>query len=266
MISKIKNFIKNIIFYKFYTNLRKYTWKGVYLNWSDLPSDVRGFDSNRFVNDTFMMTKNRLSKKYSKIPAEIKDENALLPLLAAIMCHKQLKVRILDFGGGMGISYIHIRDAIPNGSFLDYHIIEQEKMCMGGASLFCNDDHIHFHTDLPVDLSDIDIVYINSALQYINDYLSLLKKLSAYKPTYFLFVRLSAGDVPTYITVQENVPDVRIPYYFFNVDEIVSIMGECGYQLIFKGALGKKYSMDNLPPENRLEYQSNLLFAKKFAE
>ena len=244
-----------------------YTWEGVYLNADELPKDIKGFDSKKFVRDTYSMTKALVEQSLinqNTIQLEVKDEVSLLPfLISSVFGRQKNKLRILDFGGGMGVTYLHLKSSINSTINLDYHVVEQKEMCEEGKNIFISDSSIHFHSELPADLKDINIIYINSALQYLMDYHSLLKKLASYKPEYILLVRLSAGDVPTFISIQKNVSDTRIPYYFFNLKELQAILLENGYDLIFKGAIGRKYNMDNLPPANRLEYQSNLLFIRK---
>ena len=106
----------------------------------------------------------------------------------------------------------------------------------------------------------MDIVYTCSAMQYVEDYADLLKALCAYRPKYFLFVKLSAGDIPTYATAQKNVPGTVIPYLFLNVEEVIRIMKGNGYGLIYRCLLDREYDQGNFPPEYRLGRACNLLF------
>jgi putative methyltransferase (TIGR04325 family) len=244
---------------------RKYTWNGIYPHYRDVPITGESYyDSDMAANGTLRKTKNLLttSKQYGTIPTGVTDEYTLLPLVASLVCADSGTVRILDFGGGLGVAYIHLVSSIAKCCTVDYHIVEIKKMCeVRGGVLFKNDDRIQFHTSLP-DLSEIDIVYMNSVLQYIEDYAGLLKALCAYQARYFLFVKLSASDIPTYATGQKNMP-LPIPYWFVNVNEIIKIMSESGYLLIFKGALEREYNQDNFPEEYRVGCACNLLFSRE---
>jgi putative methyltransferase (TIGR04325 family) len=201
--------------------------------------------------------------KHSKtIPTEVVGEHILLPLLASVLYEKQYKLDILDFGGGAGIAYLQLLNSIPRHSNVNYHIVELDRICKTGSQLFLGDERIHFHPALPEHLPDLDILHMNSSLQYIEDYVGLLNRLCTYEPKYFLFVRLSAGDIPTYATAQKNMPGEPIPYWFLNVDELIEIMLQNKYFLIFKSALEQEYNQDNFPEEYRLGRTANLLFAR----
>jgi putative methyltransferase (TIGR04325 family) len=240
-----------------------YIWEGVYQHYRDVPISGDGYNSERIVKDTFARTQRLLTsfKQYGTVPLDMTDEHNLLPLLASVVCSKSGHVIILDLGGGMGADYIRLTSSLECCS-IDYHIVETSKMCEGGELLFRGDDRVHFHSSLPSALPVIDIVYLSSVLQYIEDYAGLLKSLCAYRPRYFLFVKLSAGDIPTYATVQKNLPDAKLPYWFLNLREVIRIMLAGGYSLIFKGALEREYDQDNFPTVYRLGRACNLLFVR----
>jgi putative methyltransferase (TIGR04325 family) len=259
----IKRFVPPILL-DLYRSYRGYIWEGVYQHYRDVPSSGAGYESERLVKDTLVHTHNLLaiSKRYRSAPTETIGEHALLPLLVSAICEEKSTLRVLDFGGGMGIAYVHLVSSVVNWRRIDYHIVENNAMCDAGKQLFANDAHMHFHSTLPANLSDVDIVYVSSALQYIEDYRGLLKVLCSYQPRYFLFVKLSSGNIPTYATAQKNLPGTVIPYWFLNVDEITNAMAENGYCLIFKSALEREYDQSNFPKAYRLGRACNLLFSR----
>jgi len=264
----IKRFVPLIVLdlyrsYKQTAVYRGHIWQGIYENYGDVPRTGGGYDSERLVKDTLVYTQNLLtiSRQYRTIPTEVVGEHALLPLLVSLICEGR-GAKVLDFGGGMGAAYIHLISSVINCRWIDYHVVENRAMCDAGTKLFANDGNIHFHPTLPADLSDVDVVYVSSALQYIEDYRGLLQTLCGYQPRYFLFVKLSSGDIPTYATAQKNLPGTTIPYWFINVNEIISIMRENGYSLIFKSALEREYDQSNFPKQYRLGRACNLLFSK----
>lgn len=240
-------------------------WEGIYRHYRDVPITGQRFDGDTWIGKTQAYTRRVLdsSKKYGAIPTEVTGEHMLLPLVASLACQESGgKVSLLDFGGGMGIAYIHLISSLVNCRSIDYHIVEREGICEGGARLFEDDKRIHFYPAIPAGLSGLNIVYISSALQYVEDYPSLLKTLSALGAKYFLFVKLSAGDFPTYATAQKNVPGTTLPYWFINVGEIIEIMAAGGYSLIYKSALEQEYDQSNFPDEYRLGRTCNLLFTR----
>ncbi|HZE73238.1 MAG TPA: methyltransferase, TIGR04325 family [Pyrinomonadaceae bacterium] len=240
-------------------------WEGIYPHYRDVPVSGPLFDSDTWTAKTRSYTRQVLvsAKQSRTIPLSVTGEHMLLPLLAAVVCETSGgELNILDFGGGMGITYVHLMSSLVNCRSLNYHVIERAGICKEGAALFETDDRIHFWTEVPENLAKLDIVYMSSALQYVEDYRSLLRRLAALGARYFLFVKLSAGDFPTYATAQKNVPGTTLPYWFLNIDELVEVMAESGYSLRYKSALDQEYDQSNFPSKYRLGRACNLLFSK----
>ena len=239
---------------------QKHIWEGIYQNYRDVPSSGEGFDSEIWVNATYAYTEAFLRKQ----SLESSGDYALLPFLASMVKNDQGHLSILDFGGGMGIEYIHLTRSLPKDRALRYFVVEGQRVCEAGSKLFAGDSHIQFCASLPKDLPQVDIIYIRSALQYIEDYGGLLSQLVEYQPKYFLFVDLVAGRNPTYATAQKNVRGTIIPYWFINVKEILALMSGLGYKLIFQGMQDRELDQNNFPKDYRLGHACNLLFARQF--
>lgn len=239
-------------------------WQGIHRAHRDVPRSGAGYGDPGLVQETLAHTEGVIAgtRRYGTIPTAVTGEHTLLPLLASVLCKGSGRVRVLDFGGGMGVAYVHLVSSVPSCGVIDYHIVEHEAVCEAGARLFESDPRVHFHASLPDDLPALDVVHVSSALQYVENYVGLLARLCAYGSTYVLFVKLSAGDIPTYATAQTNLPGMTVPYWFIDVKEIVRLMSLGGYSLIFKGALEREYRQDNFPAEYRLGRACNLLFAR----
>ena len=240
-------------------------WSGIYERYADVPIAGPGFDGDVWINQTRAYTQRMLATSQSdgSIPKEVTGEHMLLPLVAALVCEQSGgKVGILDFGGGMGVAYVYLLSSLVNCNSIDYHVVEREAVCEEGARLFEHDKRIRFHPRLPAELGQIDILYVSSALQYIEDYPALLKELMNIQAKYFLFVKLSAGDIPTYATAQQNVSGTTLPYWFVNVGEIIELMATGGYSLKYKSALEREYDQSNFPEAYRMGRACNLLFSR----
>jgi putative methyltransferase (TIGR04325 family) len=238
-----------------------YTWEGIYDHYKDVPENGLAFEGDVWVDSMRQLIEGELADRKKGINSADTVENILLPFLVSVVCAESRSVRILDFGGGLGETYLHVKTLSDKGCQIDYHIVETPRMCEQGIALFQN-QQIHFHSRLPVGLSDVDVVYVSSALQYVEDYVDLLEKLSAYHPRFVLFVKLSSGDIPTYATAQKNVRGSTIPYWFINIETLTQIMRDGGYSLIFRSVLEREYNQDNFPEEYRLKRACNLLFTK----
>lgn len=254
----LRSFLKGLV------RKNAYIWKGIYSRYQDVPATGDGFNGDYWITRTRSYTEEALtaSRESRFVPSGVVGEHMILPLLASLVCNSRGRVNILDFGGGMGIAYIHTVSSLVNCQSINFHIVESQRVTEEGMRLFEHDKRVHFHSTLPAHLADLDIVHMSSALQYVEDYSSLLKTLAGYNAKYFLFVKLSAGDFPTYATAQKNVPGSTLPYWFINAREVVELMATCGYSLIYKSALEQEYDQDNFPQEYRLGRTSNLLFSR----
>jgi putative methyltransferase (TIGR04325 family) len=167
----------------------------------------------------------------------------------------------MDFGGGLGISYLCLKAALQHSDAIDYTVIENRTICEMGKQIFEHDPHIRFCSELPSE-TDADIVYVCSALQYVDDYRGLLNRLCAYTAQYVFLGKTSAGDIPTYATAQMNVEGSIIPFWFLNIDELTQVLASAGYSLIFSNVLEREYPQENLPESHRLKHACNLVFAR----
>lgn len=238
-----------------------YYWKGIYSHLSQVPVSGEGFGGDHWLNITRNATTEVKAAAGScgAIPWFVAGDRVLLPMLAAVSGTAQERVSILDFGGGMGVDFIHTCAGLPSHWQISYNLVESPRVCETGAALWTDDPRIQFHPTLPRNLP-VDIVFTRSSLQYVEDYSGLLRQLAGYRPRYLLLADLPAGDIPTYATAQHNLKGSILPYWFFNVQEIIELMAQCGYRLVFKGAQERKYDRGNFPQSHRLEQMCNLLF------
>lgn len=115
---------------------------------------------------------------------------------------------------------------------------------------------------LSLHFDGLDILFINSALQYVDDYATVLRTLLSFRPRFVLLVRLAAGEFETFVTAQVNIPGSRIAYWFIDMREILSIFEKSGYRLLFKGAADPAYNQSKIPAHLRSGRMCNLHFAR----
>jgi putative methyltransferase (TIGR04325 family) len=239
-----------------------YYWRGVYSQLNQVPASGTEYNSNQLI--TFMRNFTErfqtAARSCGTIPPFLGDHTLLAMLAGVIGAHHE-SISILDFGGSMGIGFISVSTSLPGHWDISYHLVESQRVCETGETLWSGDDRIFFHSSLPKNLQ-VDIVYSRATLQYIEDYPGLLRQLAGYKAMFLLLADLPAGDIPTYATAQHNLKKSILPYWFFNFQEIIDIMAQQGYSLIFKGGQEKKYDRSNFPKSHRLEQMCNLLFTQ----
>lgn len=261
----LKEFVPPLIstLYRNYRNglLGLYIWQGVYDRFDMVPTVKEGYHGDDLARETERSTQAMLDqlKAGEGIPYSIAEENILLPLVSVMLKKGSTKLTVLDLGGGMGSGFLSLLHCGYEGE-IAYHVVETPAMCAGGSRLFKDDNRIKFWDHLPDELPEVDIVFVDSALQYFEQYRETLDRLAAYKPEYFLFVKLSAGNIPTYASLQRNLGGSGSAYWFFNVQEIIGHMRAKGYGLVYKSTLGREYNQDNFPEQYRLRRTCNLLF------
>lgn len=240
----------------------KHVWEGIYKSFAEIPFSEDAHEESVWLDRSIQRI-----KQLRKSPSVIHRDN-LLPFLTALVHDKRKTLKILDFGGGMGFTYIPVKKALPEGCRIEYHIVEVDQVCKEAGKIFKREKDIFFHISLPAAPKTVDIVHLGSSLQYVADWKETLGKLAAYKPQYFLFMDLYAGNIPTFVTVQ-NYYGSHMPCWFFNIDEFIQTMKSHGYALQFSSSylatiLGKEGEspMQNFPPKYRLGHAHNLLFIR----
>jgi len=263
----IKQFMMQLITPLFLDTYRKVTgkprtWIGIFPHYRDIKMEGDCFENNWYCDAMRRQAEEAISisKEFGTIPAGFGPEHRLLSLLVSTISREKT-AKILDFGGGVGIAYIHLLNSMTDNRNVDYHIVEGKRLSIIGRDLFKDDHRVHFYTALPSNLKDVDIIYMSGVLQFIEDYSSLLKSLPGYKAKYILLTLLPSGDIPTFASAQVNMPGIRLSAWFINVQEIINIMSACGYSLIFKAPFEYRTKQNNFPIEYRLKCHCSLLFA-----
>lgn len=246
-------------------------WEGIYNDINDIKIVGGGFNSSAWVENS----KKKVESYFSALeegrlipPNSIRPTS--LPLVAAMLDQSQdSNKEIIDFGGGLGFSYLSFLNCYTQANYYNYHIIESEEICKTGKVVFSDYSNLSFYSDIKeLNIVQADIFYMNSVLQYIEDWKSMITDLLNFNPKYVLLDDVPAGDIPTYASAQ-NYNGSKIPRWFFNVNELVSCFESQKYTLEYKSTflypiLGKiqKKPMDHFPPQYQLDYPCTLLFKR----
>ncbi len=245
-------------------------WEGVYASFAEAPAVGPGFDgpvwrerSNEAARQAFAQVQARQPLDYA-----LRQRNAVLPPVVAALLAGQERVSVLDFGGGLGTGYVMLAATMPaTVDRIDYAVVDVDGIAAAGRQLFAGKPGPTFHGELPGD-ARFDIIHAASAVQYIEDWRSLLTRLAQYRARFLSLADMFIGEFETYVTLQ-NYYGSRIRHWFFGAGEFIAEVERNGYTLILRSdcdakILGRYGSlpMANFPTGLRLAHTSNLLFCR----
>ena len=261
----IKQFIPPILlkYLRKIKPIKNYTFEGVYETLDNVPIKNNGYINEEWIEELC----ENANSIYSKIdenqllpsPSKGSIHHQLLPFLVATIFENNKKIKILDFGGGTETS-LHACKVYSKIDNLEIHIIETKEFVKIAKNLIEKNTHVIWHDELPNSLHNIDILNLGGSLQYVEDYKKKLIDLIEYKPTYILFSDTHMGKAKTYATKQVNIPNLSIPFWVLNLNEIISLTSSKGYELVFKSTNYQKIYLSDIPDEYKVEDSCNLLF------
>lgn len=251
----------------FSENKNTKVFDGIYGSLNDIPES--SYNNTDSLNEMFNETSNKLQlyKDSISYPSNVLSPiSNLLPLVMALVCKEkeEKKIMVLDYGGGMGDSYLNSLYALKGSNVhVEFHVIDLESTIEYGRKIPTKDMDINFHTSVEDVPSVIDIIYIGSTLQYINDYQTLIQKFTKLSPEYIFLTDNFMGEVETFATTQVNMKNRRMAYWIFKLSEIIDLMAKNGYKKIY---MTKNYqpfhNFDNFPDEYKIDDSCNLLFSR----
>jgi putative methyltransferase (TIGR04325 family) len=240
--------------------MQKPIWENIYSSFAQIENIGDGFNSKQWIQSLEEKLLAALNNQNYK-----NMQNGLIEIVIA-MQNKQ-NISCLDFGGGAGLAYLSLVNSICEPKNIFYTVVDSAKSCEIANKYLHQYKNLIFSDTLPNEKS-YDIVYSSSAIQYIDDWQGVLKKLASYNPEYLVFNDFVGCDNPSFITHQ-NYYDSKLPYRFYNLGEFVNFLQSLNYKLIYKTnfqdtILGvcQKLPMENFEEKYQVGYSKNLIFCK----
>ena len=246
-------------------------WEGIYPDFQSALLDAKGagFSGDVYRTRSLQAGTECLAALNSDqpIPAFHKQRSTHLPLVVAMMLGYEKNVRILDFGGGLGIGYMTLAECMPADlKRIEYQIVEVSEVCKAGMDLLAGRGVI-YETNLPT-TAKYDLIHAASSLQYIEHWQDLLAKFAALGPEYILLSDVFAGSIQSYVTLQ-NYYLSKIPHWFLNLTALLNTFHTHGYRMVLKSyATSRRLDavdtlpMSNFPEDLRLTQSLHLLFQR----
>ena len=243
-------------------------WEGVYKKFAEAPNDSGYFEKEKWLkqeedkcNKKIKTLKQRVVSSSGGISELAESKEYCLSIVISMMDSSK-QISVLDFGGGLASIYFETIEKIV-GKNIKFFIVENGSICKKGSELFKDDKKIEFLTVLPEQNKNtaIDIVHAGSSMHYVDDWIDLLDKFVEYRPKYLVFSDLPAGDINTFVTIQNHYDD-KIPVRFWNLSEFVNAVEYRGFKLIYKTRFINGYIkyMKYFDKKYWLEHFSQLIF------
>lgn len=210
-------------------------FRGVYRKFGEAPARGPGFQGSQWIETCRIGAARLLIEQKERLVLSGRLVHAdLLSLLAEIL-EESNPLRVLDFGGGLGFTYIPFKDRLSPSLRFDYHVVENSALCAAGRALFKNDGQIKFLDSIPDSKESYHIIFASSVFQYIENFQTCVEKMMDLRPRYLFFSDFSAVmSGPTVYTSQYNIKGSIIPYQFVNFNELLSFMESGSYKLLHK--------------------------------
>lgn len=245
-------------------------WEGVYASFAEARAEHDVFEGATWLDKIEARARGliALTQTPSTIAPVAVTSDYALPYVAALSARGDRPLRVLDFGGGAGTSFLPLVEMLPAQLPLEFHVIENEAVCKLGAELYAGDQRILFRDSLR-DMNEVyDIVHCGSSLHYVDDWKGLLVRFAALRPQFMIFADLPAADNKTFVTVQLYY-ERRIPVRFWNLKEFCSFVESLGYEIVLKARYqgyyaqrGAELPTDHFEADHRLTYISQLIFRR----
>lgn len=190
-------------------------------------------------------------------------ELSSLRILIALNCSSQgKKINVIDFGGGAGYHYTIIKKALSKENPIGkYFVVETKKMCAKARIL--SDNKLKFFDSIDLakeEIKGVDLAFTSSALQYLPDSMSSLKKIIDLEATYLFITRTPFSNSQQVISIQNSnlsangpgpLPShykdrkVSIPITYMNIDKVKKMILS-KYDIIFElneGMFNERFEM-----------------------
>jgi len=251
-------------------------WDGIYKDFEEatLKLHAKGFNSKFHLQRFKTETMDAIANLEKEQPIELRFKQRCKFLIEFLKekSFERKSLRILDFGGGCGVLPLSIYEENGlriNSDHYFFDIVETKETVKLAKEIWSKrNPQIRFLEEID-SKSSYDLISSASAIQYVEDYEVILEKLCSLKSEYIVLEDLFAGNVETYVTLQ-NYYGERIPHYIFNLSAIVNLFSTFGYfvEKIIPAKILRlnemtNLNMDNFDHRNRIPHSLSCVFRRE---
>jgi putative methyltransferase (TIGR04325 family) len=218
--------------------LRLLDFEGCYESWPVPTSATNPFDTIEWLDSAEAYLRTLL---IAEAADRLAIEHYIVPVcvLAAEVVARREELRILDFGGGVGVNFVNVRAALAPGIELHYDVVDSSANRDRWQRSFENSMSCDFFTEIP--RQSYDVVLASSTLQYIPDWAAILTRLADVCASWIVLPRLPITSGATFVARQNirflDGPHAgktagTIAHRFFNREELIGVLLARGFELV----------------------------------
>jgi putative methyltransferase (TIGR04325 family) len=205
------------------------TYYGVYKNFNEAQGALQsqtGYLTPEYLYSESKKVTEIVSNRKNVYAGNYRDRDLLL-LLAGM---PEDEIRILDVGSGFGLTFHYL---IANlNKKIEYTALDLPEVISIANKNFAQYPNFHSSTFESLAPQPYDLVNFGSSLQYFEDYRSTLFEVLVKKPKFLFIADTPVSLTESFVTLQVNMKDRKIPRWVFSLSEIIQIFKEYDYNLV----------------------------------
>jgi putative methyltransferase (TIGR04325 family) len=145
---------------------------------------------------------------------------------------RSTSLRVLDFGGGMGLHYFTLRHFLTMPGIASWTVCETATTAAVGASHF-GDERLRFVSELPSAADRSDLAMASGSLQYVDDPARILVRLAEQSDLLLLnrLPLLGGGDRIALQSVGDIDHPASLPVWFFDEEALLGRLAGAGLSI-----------------------------------
>ncbi len=167
----------------------------------------------------------------------------ILTLYLNSLSEEGRSIKVLDWAGGTGRVWFNIYKNIYKPEEIEWNVVDKKfLMEIGENHGKQNKIPIRFFEnidDLPN--TNYDIIYINSSIQYLENFQKLLSKLLKKQPKHIIFNRLLISEGTLNLTFRQKIGERVTPCTFISEKELIKFLIANSFKPIFNSPCWEQY-------------------------
>jgi putative methyltransferase (TIGR04325 family) len=215
-------------------------YRGRFVDWPSAKQAAGGYDEGQLITRlvaaaTAVKNGNAAWEQDGVTWSHIPPDMPVFAAVARVALARNGRLSVLDFGGGMGSSYLQCRSFLPESVIRSWAVVEQPALVEVGQRDIARDALQFYHSiEEAVTAGTPDLALFSSVLQYLEDPWSILDRILLAEIPYLIIDRHPSSMTHELITVQVVPPSLykaSYPTWLFDCPRMLERLGE-HYELL----------------------------------